>query len=86
LIGLRAQATWVQLNLHTAHANCNIIIPKINKIAGCTTAQEVNNIPIPDKNGVVNFKGSAIFAPEPAHQNAILATNTQDPFKLIPKC
>jgi hypothetical protein len=67
LIGLGAQATWVQLNLRTALTNCNIIVPEVNEIAGCTTAKEVNNIPIPDKNGVVNFKGLAIFAPVPAH-------------------
>jgi hypothetical protein len=76
LIGLGAQATWVQMDLRTALTNCNIIIPKVDEIDGCTTAQEVNDIPIPDKNGVVNFKGLAIFAPAPAHQNAILATNT----------
>jgi hypothetical protein len=67
LIGLGAQATWVQINLRTALANCNIIVPEVDEIAGCTTAQEVNNIPIQDRNGVVNFKGSAIFAPAPAH-------------------
>jgi hypothetical protein len=85
LIGLTAQATWVQIDLRMmALANCNIIVPKVGEIAGCTTAQEVKDIPIPDKNGVVNFQGSAIFASAPAHQNAILATNTQDPFKLFP--
>ncbi len=84
LIGLGAQATGIQIDLRTALANCNIIVSKVNEIASCTTAQEVNDILIPDKNGVVNFKGSAIFAPAPARQNAILATNTQDPFELIP--
>jgi hypothetical protein len=84
LIGLGAQATWAQTDLRTALTNCNIIVPKVDEIAGCTTAQEVNDILIPDKNGVVNFKGSAIFAPAPAHRNAILATNTRDPFELIP--
>jgi hypothetical protein len=67
LIGLGAQATWVQIDLHTALANCNIIVPEVGEIAGCTTAQEVKDIPIPEKNGVVNFKGLDIFAPAPAH-------------------
>jgi hypothetical protein len=85
-IGLGAQATWVQIDLCTALANCNIIVPEVDEIAGCTTAQEVNNIPIPDSRQKPsgNFKGLASFAPAPAHGNAILATNTQDPFKLIP--
>ncbi len=67
LIGLGAQATWVQIDLRTALENCNIIVPEVNEIAGCTTAQEVKDIPIPDENGVVNFKGLAIFAPAIAH-------------------
>jgi hypothetical protein len=67
LIGLGTQAMWAQINLCMALANCNIIVPEVNEIAGCTTAQEVNNILIPDKNGVVNFKGLAIFAPALAH-------------------
>jgi hypothetical protein len=33
---------------------------------------------------MVGFKGSAIFIPDPVLRNAILMSNTKDPFKLIP--
>jgi hypothetical protein len=84
MIGLGAQATWVKINLTSALADCNIIVPTVKELAACTTAQEVAAILAPNVIGLNGFKGSAIFIPAPALRNAILASNTQDPCKLIP--
>jgi hypothetical protein len=84
MIGLEAQATWVQINLVSALANCNIVVPTVHKLSACTIAQEVAVIPVPEENGVVRFGGSAIFILAPALRNAILALNTQNPVELIP--
>ncbi len=84
MIGTGAQATWVQINLISALTNCNIVVPTVDELAACTTAQEVAAIPVPNAIGVISFKGSAIFIPAPALRSAILASNTQNPFKLIP--
>jgi hypothetical protein len=73
---MRAQATWVNINLTSALADCNIVVPTVDELAACTTAQEVAAIPAPNVNGLVGFEGSAIFIPAPALRNAILASNT----------
>ncbi len=78
------QVVSVLVNLNSAFANRNIIVPTVNKLSGCKIAQEVEDIPIPATNGVVRFKGSAIFIPGPFLQNAIITLNTNDPFNLIP--
>jgi hypothetical protein len=74
------QATWVNLVLYSALANCNIVVPAINKIAACTTTEEVKDIPAPEENGLVGFESSTIFIPAPALRNAILASNTWSSF------
>jgi hypothetical protein len=84
MLGIRTQAVSVLVNLNLALANCNIIVPTVNKLSGCTTAQEVEDIPIPAANAIVGFEGSAIFIPDPFLQNAIITSNTNDPFNLIP--
>ena len=84
LIGLGAQATGVHIDLRMALASLNIIVPNVEEISGCTNAEEVNGLPIPNENEDANFDGSAIFIPAPAFRNAILATNIRDPFELIP--
>jgi hypothetical protein len=56
----------------------------VQKLSKCETAQEVSNIPVPGENGMVGFEGSAIVIPGPVLRNAILMSNTKDPFKLIP--
>jgi hypothetical protein len=78
------QAVSVLVDLNLVLANCNIIVPTINKLSGCATAQEVKDIPIPAANRIVGFEGSAIFIPRPFLQNAIITLNTNDPFNLIP--
>ncbi len=84
MLGMGTQAGSILVDLNLALANCNIIVPTINKLSGCATAQEVEDIPIPAANGVVGFEGSAIFIPGPLLQNAIITSNTNDPFNVIP--
>jgi hypothetical protein len=74
---------WVQINLNSALANCNIAVPTNQELSDCTSAQDVNDIPIPAVNGFVGFEGLAFFRPVSAFRNAILATNIHDPFELI---
>ncbi len=78
------QSVSVLVNLNLALANCNIIVPTINKLSRCETAQEVEDIPIPATNGFIGFKGSATFIPGPFLLDAIITLNSNDPFNLIP--
>jgi hypothetical protein len=84
LIGLGNQASYVNVDLKSALADCQIIVPSITELSDCETAQDIANIPVPDENGLVGFEGSSIFIPCPVIQNAILTSDTNDPFKLIP--
>ncbi len=84
MLGMGTQAVSVLVNVNSVLANCNIIVPTIKELSACATAQEVKDIPIPAANGIVGFKGSAIFIPGPFLQNTIITLNTNDPFNLIP--
>ncbi len=84
MLGMGTQVVSVLVDLNLALANCNIIAPTVNKLSGCATAQEVEDILILAANGLVGFKGSAIFIPGPVLQNVINTSNTNDPFDLIP--
>jgi hypothetical protein len=55
------QAVSVLVDSNLALANCNIILPTVDKLSGCKTAQEVEDIPIPATNRLIGFEGSAIF-------------------------
>ena len=61
MLGMGTQAVSILVNLNSVLANCNIIVPTVNKLSGCKTAQEAEDIPIPATNGLVGFEGSAIF-------------------------
>jgi hypothetical protein len=71
MIGIRAQATWVKINLISALMNCNMVVQSAKKLAACTTAQEVAAIPVPNVTCIISFKGLAIFIPAPALRNNI---------------
>jgi hypothetical protein len=83
MIGMGPQAVSILVNLNSALVNCNIIVPTVNKLSGCTTAQEVKDIPN-RVEGVPGFEGSAIYIPGQIFQNAIITSNSTDPFDLIP--
>jgi hypothetical protein len=84
MISLGNQASYVNVNLKSALANCRIIVPSITELSDCETAQDIADIPVPDENGLIGFEGSSIFIPCPIIQNAILTSDTNNPFKLIP--
>ncbi len=84
MIGLGNQASYVNVDLKSALKDCQIIVPSVTDLSDCKTAQDIANIPVPDENGVISFKGSSIFIPCPVIWNAILTSDTNDPFKLIP--
>jgi hypothetical protein len=76
------QAICILIDLKTALTNCNIIVPMVQELSECETAQD-SNIPVPEITGMVGVKGSAIFIPRPVLRNTILMSNTKDPFELI---
>ncbi len=78
------QSVSILVDLNLALANCNIIAHTIHKLSGCKTAQEVEDIPIPATNGLLEFEGSAIFIPGPFLQNSIITLNSNNPYDLIP--
>jgi hypothetical protein len=62
MIGMGPQAVSILVNLNLVLMNCNIIVPTVDKLSGCTTAQEIKDIPNPVE-GVPGFEGSAIYIP-----------------------
>ncbi len=84
MLGMGTQSVSNLVNLNLALGNCNIIVPTVNELSRCKTAQEVEDIPIPVTNRLVGFKGLAIFIPGPFLQDAIITSNSNDPFNLIP--
>ena len=83
MIGMGSQAVSVLVDLNSALANCNIIVPPVLNLSGCTTAQEVKDIPAPT-GGVIGFEGSSIYIPGPIFRNAIITSGSTSPFELIP--
>ncbi len=84
MLGVGPQATCILLDLNTAFRDLQLIVPSVHGLAGCDSANEVANIPAPEENGLVRFKGSAIFIPGPVLWNTIIAMNTKNLFELIP--
>ncbi len=84
MIGLGNQATYILIHLKTALGDCWIVVPMVTELAECETAKDIANIPAPEENGLVGFEGSAVIIPSPILCNAILASDTSEPFKLIP--
>ena len=84
MLGLGAHATCVLNDFRTALTDCQIVVPAVTDLSDCESAQDVANIPAPEENGLVDFKGSSIFIPAPVLRNAILRSGTNEPFELIP--
>ncbi len=83
MLGLGSQAICILIDLKTALTNCNIVVPTVHKLYECETAHDLSIIPVPEETGMVGFEGLAIFIPGPVLRNAILMSNTKDPFELI---
>jgi hypothetical protein len=75
MLGMGTQSVSILVNLNLALANCNIIVPTVNKLSRCKTAHEVKDIPIPATNRLVSFERLAIFIPGPFLQDAIITSN-----------
>jgi hypothetical protein len=84
MIGLGARATCVPPVLNSAFTDIRIVVPSVHDLGGCTSAEDVANIPVPAQNGLVGFEGSAIFIPGPVFRNVIIESNSRNPFELIP--
>jgi hypothetical protein len=84
MVGMGSQAVSVLADLNSALANCNIIVPTVLELSGCTTAQEVEDIPAPTAVGVIGFEGSSIYIPGLIFRNAIIKSGSISPCKLIP--
>jgi hypothetical protein len=84
MIGFGARAASILPDLNSAFVDTRIVVLSVQDLAACEAAEEVANIPAPNENGVVGFKGSAIFIPGPVLRNAIIKSNLKDPFELIP--
>jgi hypothetical protein len=65
MLRMGTQSVNVLVDLNSALANCNIIVPTIDELSGCKAALEVEDIRIPATNGLVGFERSAIFVPGP---------------------
>jgi hypothetical protein len=61
MLSLGTQATFVLLDLNTAFADLSIVVPIVQDIAGCDSAEDVANIPAPEENVLIEFEGLAIF-------------------------
>ena len=84
MIGLGARATCVLPVLNSAFTDIRIAVPSVHDLGGCTSTEDVANIQVPEQNGLVGFEGSAIFIPGPVFRNAIIESNSRNPFELIP--
>jgi hypothetical protein len=58
MLGLGVHATYDLIDLRTAVADCQIVVPVVTDLSNCKIAKEVANIPAPDKDGLVGFEGS----------------------------
>ena len=84
MIGLGARATIVFPVLNSALEDIRVVVPSVQELSGCESAQDVENIPVIDQNGEKGFEGSAVFIPGPVLRNAIIETNSRIPSELIP--
>ena len=84
MIGLGARATIVFPVLNSALEDIRVVVPSVQELSGCESAQDVENIPVIDQNGVKGFEGSAVFIPGPVLRNAIIESNSKIPSEIIP--
>ena len=81
MLGLGAHTMYIFIDLRTALADCQIVVPTVTDLSNCESAQDVANITAPEENGLVGFKGTSIFIPAPVLRNAILASGTNEAFE-----
>ena len=84
MIGLGARATSIFPVLNSTLEDICVVVPSVQELSGCKSAQDVENVLALDQNGEKGFKGLAIFIPGPVLRNAILESNWRNPSELIP--
>ena len=84
MLGVNSRATYVLLAFKTAFKDIKLIVPTVHNLAKCKSIEEVANILEPGEDGLIGFKGSAIFIPGPILRNAIIKLNSKNTFELIP--
>jgi hypothetical protein len=63
MLGSGFQAICILIDLNTALANCNIIIPTVQERSECEIAQGVSNILVPGDHNMVGFEAQQ-FLPQ----------------------
>ena len=58
MMGLSVHPTFLLVNLKTALADYQIVVPAVTDLSDCKTAKDVANIPAPLANGLIGFEGS----------------------------
>ena len=84
LIGLGPKATPVILDEKVATDDCNIATPNFEKLSNCSSVEEFEELNAPRSNSSKNFGGSNVFIIPPWMRKAIIDTESDDPFILIP--
>ncbi len=62
MFGLVFQAICILIDLITALANCNIIVPTVQELSECEIAQGIWNILVPGENNMVGFKAQQFLS------------------------
>lgn len=84
LMGFGPVAGSVIVDENTLTAECEIVSPTIDELVACSTAAEVEALPIPSARGAVTFQGSATYLPAPFLRDAIINLGSSKPSEIIP--
>eukprot|EP00957_Ditylum_brightwellii_P028490 2150911-Ditylum_brightwellii.AAC.1 len=84
LVWMGPSTTGVEVESKSIVQGCNLVILSIEDTKGCNDKDGLNALPIPAQPGVVTFQSCACFVPAPIRCNAIINTDTDQLFKLIP--
>ena len=57
MIGLGARATSIFPVLNSALEDIHVVVPSVQELSGCESAQDVENIPALNQNGEKGFEG-----------------------------
>ncbi len=88
LTGIGRSALCVQINVASAVSVCKMNTPTREELANCATADDIQNLPLPDdqpdENGLFSYEGANIMIPAPWLRDAIINADSNDPFEIIP--
>jgi hypothetical protein len=55
MLGLGIHAIYLLIDLGTAFADCQIVVPVVTDLSDCKTSKKLENIPAPNKDGLLGF-------------------------------